>query len=62
MVALSSAAPFAAVQFGVLSIAAVLWSELHREERRRRRLRNVQTQLEDIDLRRSGEDHFKRAA
>jgi len=34
----------------VISIAAVRWFEFHREERCRRRPRNVQSQLEDIDL------------
>jgi len=56
------ALPFAALLFVAISIAAVLWFEFHREERRRRRLRNVQTQLEDIELHRSGGDHLKRAA
>lgn len=62
MLALSGAAPFATLQIGVIGIAAVLWLESHREERRRRPIRNLQSVLDDDDLRRSKREHWKRAA
>ena len=62
MVALWSAAPFAAIQFGVISIAAVLWLELRREERRLRLVRSLQTMLDNETVDRQGENFIPRAA
>jgi hypothetical protein len=62
MVAISRVVVFAALLVGVISMAAALWLELRRDERRRRLARNVQSILSAEDFYRSGEKHFKRVA
>jgi hypothetical protein len=62
MLTFSHVAPYATLQAGVFLIAAVLWFELHREERRRRLARSIQSLLTDEDAAGSGEKILKRAA
>jgi len=52
----------AAMQVGVISIAATLWFELRREERRLRLVRKVESALHEENVRRPGEEYFKRVA
>ena len=54
--------PYAVVQVGVTWIAAVLWRDLRREERRRRLLLNLKSVLNDEQLCPTDEKYFTRAA
>jgi hypothetical protein len=62
MLGLPGIVAFAAMQFGVISIAATLWLELRREERRLRLVRKVESVLHEEDFCRPGEAYFKRVA
>ena len=53
---------FAAMLIGLVSVAATLWLELRRNERRRRLVRSIESVLVDEDFRRSEEKVFKRVA
>jgi len=53
---------FAVMLLGVISIAATLWIDMRREQRRRRLVKNVQTVLSEGDLQRSEEIPLKRVA
>jgi hypothetical protein len=62
MVTLTKIVPLAALQVGVIFIAAVLWREARCDERRRRWVRNLQSLLHDAESVQKEEDHFTRAA
>jgi len=53
---------FAALLAGVIAIAAVLWLEARRDERRRRFMKRLESVLNDETSRRAAEDQLKRAA
>jgi len=62
MMAIPRVVAFAGLLVGVMSIAAALWLELRRDDRRRRLVRSVESILNDGEFDRSGEEHFKRVA
>jgi hypothetical protein len=62
VVLVSCLAVYAALQVGVISIAAVLWRDLAREQRRRWLLQNLETVLNEEKLDSKGEKFFTRAA
>jgi hypothetical protein len=53
---------FAVLLLVVISIAATLWIEMRRDERRRRLVKNVQAVLSDDGFQPSGETRLKRVA
>ena len=53
---------FAALLSGVIAIAAVLWLEARRDERRRHFMKRLESVLNDETSRRAAEDQLKRAA
>jgi hypothetical protein len=53
---------FAALWIGVISIAAALWLEFHRDERRRRLVKNIQSVLSGQDVQAPAETRLDRAA
>jgi len=53
---------FAALLAGVIAIAAVLWLEARRDERRRRFMKRLESVLNDETSRSAAEDQLKRAA
>jgi hypothetical protein len=62
MLAVTRLLLLAVLLIGVISIAATLWLEFHRDEKRRRRLKNVQSALNHQDVPPTEDTHFKRAA
>ncbi len=62
MVVSSQVVSYGALQVGVILIASVLWSLLHREERRRRLVGSLRSVLANEGVNRSGEKILKRAA
>jgi hypothetical protein len=53
---------FAALLAGVIAIAAVLWLEARRDERRRHFMKRLESVLNDETSRSAAEDQLKRAA
>ncbi|HUB77924.1 MAG TPA: hypothetical protein VMB03_03960 [Bryobacteraceae bacterium] len=53
---------FAILQLGVIAIAATLWIEMRRAERRSRLVKNVESIISDGDFRPEGEIRLKRVA
>ena len=62
MFAFLSFVPYAAVQAGVILIAAVLWFDFSNEDRRRRLVRNLQSVLNYGEENREEKKPFRRAA
>jgi hypothetical protein len=62
MLAIARLPFFATLLAGVMALAAVLWLEAHRDERRQRFMKRLASVLNDENSRRAAEDQLKRAA
>ena len=62
MLAVTRLPIFAALLVGAIAIAAALWLEARRDERRRRFMKRLESVLNDQGCRRAEEDQLKRAA
>ena len=62
MLAVTRLPLFAALLAGAIAIAAALWLEARRDERRRRFMKRLESVLNDQGSRRAEEDQLKRAA
>ena len=62
MLAITRLPLFATLLVGVFTIAAVLWLEARRDERRRRLIKRLESLLGDGPSRGTGEDQLQRAA
>jgi hypothetical protein len=62
MLAIQHATAFAGLMVGILGIAATLWLEIRRDQRRQRLVSNIESVLKDADLPPKIDQDLKRAA